>query len=247
MAQDTFNPHDAEAHLGRMLGTAAAARRDMLEDFARDSRQAAESLRRVRDELATLDPGDPRVQALDRRAAGAEQVATFTTRTLEEIHKSAKTGDWVVAGRVLDEEGKPVAKARVTLSGDDRLEKRFGDITTGADGKFEVRFPGAEFAAVFARAPKVKLLARSPGGKLHATTHDIVPVADGINVLDVRLGEAEKAAPKSPPVRQATATSASDTASSPTAAALPAKPRATQPQKGKKKTKPPSRSGKKPT
>jgi hypothetical protein len=193
MADQTFDPQQAAASLSRMLGTAATTRNDLLQGFADDAQQEAVSLRKVRDALATAaGAADPAVQALDRRAAGTDQVTAFTRKTLEKIGvqgTSPPTGDWVVAGQVLDARNKPVAGATVTLTGDPDLAKRFGEVTSGKDGKFDVRFPGAEMKEVFARAPKVKLAVRSKSGKLHATTAEMVPRSDGIDLLEIRLGK----------------------------------------------------------
>jgi hypothetical protein len=196
MADQKLTPQEIESRLASMLSTATATRNDRMQSFADDAQQEAASLRKVRDALAKkAGIDDPAVQALNRRAAGAEQVAAFTRRTLDEIGIQGTQdtppvlGDWVVAGQILDAKSKGVAGATITLTGDDDLARRFGEVTSGEDGKFEVRFPGAEMKDVFDRAPKVKLTARSKDGKLQTTTVDIVPRSDGIDLLEIRLGK----------------------------------------------------------
>lgn len=208
MADQKLTPQEIESRLASMLSTATATRNDRMQSFADDAQQEAASLRKVRDALAKkAGIDDPAVQALNRRAAGAEQVAAFTRRTLDEIGIQGTPppvlGDWVVAGQILDARSKGVAGATILLTGDEDLARRFGEVTSGEDGKFEVRFPGAEMKDVFTRAPKVKLTARSKDGKLQTTTVDLVPRGDGIDLLEIRLGK-PAATPKPAPARKAT-------------------------------------------
>jgi len=193
MADQTLTPEQIQARLGSLLSTATAHRNSLLQSFAADAQQEAASVRKLRDAVAqTAGASDPTVQALDRRAAGTDQVTTFTQKTLDAIGPQATPpplGDWVVAGLVLDAKGKSVAGAKITLTGDADLAKRFGEVTSDKAGKFEVRFPGAEMKDVFARAPKVKLTARSKDGKLQTTTAEIVPKSDGIDLLEIRFGK----------------------------------------------------------
>ena len=197
MADQTLTPQQIEERLGSLLTTATASRGTLLQSFAGDAQQEAASLRKVREASAqTAGADDPAVQALDRRATGTDQLTTFTQATLDAINPpSSPVGDWVVAGLVIDAKGKPIAGAKITLTGDADLAKRFGEVTSGKDGKFEVRFPGAEMKDVFARAPKVKLTARSKDGKLQTTTAEIVPRSDGVDLLEIRLGRPATAKP----------------------------------------------------
>jgi hypothetical protein len=184
-------PQDVQARLATMLAAAAATRSQMLQRFADDSQGEADSLRRVRAELAgTAGENDPRVQALDRRAAGTAQVADFTRRNLVEIAQPTKPGDWVVMGRVLDPEGHPVAGARVTLASENAdLVKLFGKTTTDQDGRFTVRHTADELKAILARTPKAQVVVTSQDRKAVAKTHDIQPAGDTIEALDIRLGK----------------------------------------------------------
>jgi hypothetical protein len=193
MADPTLDPQQIQTRLASLLSTATADRNNLLQSFAGDAQQEAASLRKVRDALAqTAGADDPAVQALDRRAAGTDQVTAFLRQTLDKIGVPATPpplGDWVVGGFVLDIKGKPVGGATITLTGDSVLAKLFGEVTSDKEGKFEIRLPGAELSDVFARAPKVKLAARSKDGKRQATTAEIVPKSDGVDLLEIRLGK----------------------------------------------------------
>jgi protocatechuate 3,4-dioxygenase beta subunit len=82
-----------------------------------------------------------------------------------------------VRGRVLDRQGKPVARREVRASAVDKLENRYYDptTTTDADGRFELKFirPGEQYiqAAPFwldaAQAPAGTQLLELTAGELH--------------------------------------------------------------------------------
>jgi hypothetical protein len=193
MADPTLTPQQIQTRLASLLSTATADRSSLLLSFADDAQQEAASLRKVRDALAqSAGANDPTVQALDRRATGTDQVTAFIRQTLEKTGVPSTPpplGDWVVAGFVLGTGSRPVAGAKITLSGDPDLAELFGGLTSDKEGKFEIRLPGAELSDIFARAPKVKLAVRSKDGKRQATTAEIVPKSDGIDLHEIRLGK----------------------------------------------------------
>ncbi|MFY9823652.1 MAG: carboxypeptidase-like regulatory domain-containing protein [Thermoanaerobaculia bacterium] len=188
----TFDPNDLEGQLEKFFTAADALRQQSLTQLADEQDEDAAILQDLRPDLAReLGDQHPQIAALDRRLASAKRFVEVTRETARSVTASEVEviGDWVVAGVVLDTENQPVAGAKVTLTGDPDLAKRFGEATSGKDGKFEVRFPGAEMKDVFTRAPKLRLAVRSSDDKLKTTSAEIVPKGDGIALLEIRLGK----------------------------------------------------------
>jgi hypothetical protein len=200
----TPDPKNIQGRLDQVFGAAEALRQYSLAQLAEDEKSDVDLLQEVRDDLAgEVGEDDPRVRALDRRIAGstrfvdiAQEVAGGSIRKPnpdelkppDKPKEPAPTGDWVVMGRVLDANERPVSGALVTLASDDQdLVRRFGEVRTGKDGRFEVRHAGKDMQDIFKRAPKARLIVTSPDGKLTDTSHEIQPAADQNHAFDIRL------------------------------------------------------------
>jgi len=188
MTTSKLNPEEIQKRFDEMRSSGDAARQELLQGFADKNKREAEALSRVRTRLReTLGPDDPRLGTLDRRISGTTRVSDFIATGGTET-TPATPGDWVVMGRVLDADEKPIAGARVTLASDDQdLVRRFGESRTGADGRFEVRNPGKVFADIFKRESKARVVVTSPDGRLTHTTHEIQPAGDQVHAFDIRL------------------------------------------------------------
>lgn len=185
MAQ-TITSEQVAARLRSMLETSEASRRQALDRLAARADEEEQTLLRVREKLAKkVGTDDPRLEALDHRARGARIVSAFGRGT---GMRPEPLGDWVVTGRVVDADDQPVAGATVVVSSTDKeLVRRFGQLSTGLDGRFEARHKAQDFAAIFQRAPKAHLVVTSPDGKLAHTTWEITPKAGHKEEFDVAL------------------------------------------------------------
>lgn len=179
-------PDEIQERLRRARAAAETARRNVLQEIANREKREGAAFRRARQKLLeTLAPDDPRVRALDRRSLGGDRMADFIETSLTD---TGEKGDWVVSGRVFDAKGNPVAGAKVTLSSADQdLVKRFGEATTNAEGRFEVRHSAKDFEDIFQRGPKARVVVTSRDGKLSQTTREIRPAPDTIHNFEIRF------------------------------------------------------------
>jgi hypothetical protein len=198
MATQT-SPQQIKDALDELILQAEGARHQLLQRFAADQEEETRLYKERRDALAkTLPPDHPLLAALDRRILGGTKLFEFYRLGSPDTggRDVLLAGGWILTGRVLDAKNQPVAGASLRLdTADGELAKRFGEISTGKDGRFEQRFAGKDMKAIFARAPKARLVATSPDGKLSVASRDIEPAPDRTDALDLRLA-ARAAAPK---------------------------------------------------
>ncbi|HET9229139.1 MAG TPA: DUF6519 domain-containing protein [Thermoanaerobaculia bacterium] len=180
----TFVVHEIPA-------TTMLANRAMYEQMALSARVEASALRAALSSQKAAPERRQTPRPLDWEAkAGA--VEAFADRLelnlrMSDRAKEIQPNDWSVLGRVLDEEGKPVAGAKLEIS---EGGKKLSSIPADDKGEFFAHYSGERFKDLFARSPQLTLTIKSADGKVIQTLdRPLVPKGDQLESLELRVGK----------------------------------------------------------
>jgi hypothetical protein len=161
-------PDDPEAVVTTFQQVSDAAG-PLLDQFARFQDQRVKRLAGVAARLqSTLGEDHPRVTALRDAASAAGRLRLALQADPGRVVKQTVAGaeEWVVAGRVVDAAGKPLAGLTVRVTDrDGKLGKQLGEVRTDAQGSFARPFHGCDFGEAQKAPPELFVRVEDKSGK----------------------------------------------------------------------------------
>jgi hypothetical protein len=161
--------------------------------------QLAASLDRLK---SSLGENHPRVLALGQTLAAANLIGQSlrVEATRAARRPSVSPNEWLVYGRVLDEQGRPVPGLRVRVFDRDRkYDDLLGDTTTDEHGDFAAKYHARDFAEVGEAQAELYVMVEDAAGTLLYSSRDKIRYEAGrVEYFEIVLGE--KPAPPVTPI-----------------------------------------------
>ncbi len=200
--QDEVSFDEAKTRLDEVTQTAAKAVSPALNQFGQLQQVRAERLTLVANRLkGQLGEDHPRVLALKQRLAAVNVIGQSLNVEATRLARqpAVSPNEWLVFGRVLDPQGRPVPGLRVRVFDRDRkYDDLLGDTTTDEYGDFAVKYHERDFAEAREGLPELYVMVEDAAGKLLYSSRDNVRFKSGRSeYFEIRLTPPEAAATKS--------------------------------------------------
>lgn len=100
---------------------------------------------------------------------------------------------WTIRGRVEDQDGLGIARARVNVYDKDmQFDDELGEVETDEEGYFQVSYEKEQFQGLFEKKPKIYLKVTGPdGGLLYESEKAVEPVVGREEVFDIKVKSRE--------------------------------------------------------
>ncbi len=192
----------AKTRWDELTQTAESTFAPTLVQFAQWQQARADRLAAALNRLkSSLGENDPRVLALGQTLASAnlagKSLQVEATRAARLPRVSAN--EWLVYGRVLDEQGRPVPGLRVRVFDRDRqYDDLLGDTTTDEYGDFAVKYHERDFVEMGEAGPDLYVMVTDAAGTLMYSSRDQVRFEAGrAEYFEIVLGAAPATSPVS--------------------------------------------------
>jgi Transthyretin-like family len=185
---------EAKTRSDELTQSAANALAPTLTQFAQLQQARTDQLAAALDRLkSSLGEDHPRVQALGQTLAAANLIGKSlkAEATRAARRPSVSPNEYLVHGRVLDEQGRPVPGLRVRVFDRDRkYDDLLGDTTTDEHGDFAAKYHERDFAEMGEAQPELYVMIEDAAGTLLYSTRDQVRFQAGrVEYFEIVLGE----------------------------------------------------------
>jgi len=169
---------DVKTLADQLMRNASGAAAPAFQQLAQWRKNRAVQLEAAADRLkTTLGEDHPRVMALNRAAASANAFRQVLTVEAVRITRrpTIEANEWLVFGRVFDEQGNPVPGLRVRVFDRDRkYDDLLGDTATDEYGDFAAKYHERDFAEVGEAQPDLYVMVEDAAGILLYSSRDKV-------------------------------------------------------------------------
>jgi DNA-binding CsgD family transcriptional regulator len=173
-----FSAKELATMLDDTLRQARKARVPALRRLAELQEKRAERLAAVEDRLTSaLGEDHPRVSEIHQAALVGRNLTGALNTTAERIARRPEIGgrEWVVAGQVLDNNGRPVSGVSVQVfDRDRRYDDPLGDTRTDEYGDFAITFHERDFAETNENLPELYVTVKDRRGIVMYSTREAV-------------------------------------------------------------------------
>src|SRR3972149_9551085 len=185
---------DAKTRSDELAQSAANTLAPTLTQFAQLQQARTDQLAASLDRLkSSLGEDHPRVLALGQTLAAANLIGKSLNgeATRAARRPSVSPNEYLVHGRVLDEQGRPVPGLRVRVFDRDRkYDDLLGDTTTDEYGDFAAKYHERDFAEMGEALPELYVMIEDAAGTLLYSTRDQVRFEAGwAEYFEILLGE----------------------------------------------------------
>ena len=184
---------EAKTRSDELTQTAGSVFAPTLTQFAQLQRARADQLAASFDRLkSSLGENHPRVLALGQTLAAANLIGQSLNVEATRAARvpSVNPNEWLVYGRVLDEQGRPVPGLRVRVFDRDRkYDDLLGDTTTDENGDFAAKYHARDFAETGEDQPDLYVMVEDAAGLLLYSSRDKIRYEAGrVEYFEIVLG-----------------------------------------------------------